>query len=140
MHKKRSENNFWYKCSKPNCGTTYRWEWAMNEHMRIHNNEVNYCQYCPYRYVQAGSYKEHLNKHFRINEYKCGECDSTFSTKAILTKHAFIHEGILYCCLICNTFESTNKDSIKYHLRMKHSDLLGKNINWDSVKKYVKMK
>ena len=140
MHTKRSENNFWYKCSKPNCLSTFQRQHSLNEHMRIHNNEVNYCQYCPYRYVQAGHYKEHLNKHFQINEYKCGECGSTFSTKATLTKHAFIHEGILYCCLICNTYETAGRNTIQSHLRRKHSDLLGRNITWDSVMKHVKMK
>ena len=140
MHTKRSDNNFWHKCSKPNCRTTFRYQHLLDEHMRIHNNEVNYCQYCPYRYVKPGNYKDHLNKHFRINEYKCGDCGATFFDKNLLTKHALIHEGIVYCCLICDTYVAASRDTVQQHLRKKHSDLLGKNINWDCVKKYVKMK
>ena len=41
--------------------------------------------------------------------------------------------GIIYCCLICNAYEVKMKDTMKSHLRKKHSDLLGNNINWDSV-------
>ena len=140
MHKKRSDNNFLYKCSKPNCQSTFRDQYLLNEHMRIHNYEVNYCQYCPYRYVKAVNYTEHLQKHFRTEEHKCSDCGSTFLTNSGLVEHSALHEGIIYSCLVCRSYESRSKHSIKYHLRNKHSDLLGKNINWDSVKKHVKMK
>ena len=140
MHTMRSDKEFWYKCPKPNCQSTFRDQYLLNEHMRIHNYEVNYCQYCPYRYVKTANYNEHLNKHFRIKDYKCDDCAAIFLTQKLLTKHALIHEGFLYSCLICNTYESTNKDSTQHHLRRKHSDRLGKNIHWDSVKKYVKIK
>ena len=140
MHKLRSDNNFWYKCPKPNCRSTFKVQSLLDQHMRIHNNELDQCQYCTYRYVKPSDYREHLNKHFRINEYKCGDCGSTFLSKNLLTKHALIHEGIIYCCLICNTYEKPSKGAMRHHFREKHSDILGKNINWDSVKEYVKLK
>ena len=85
-------------------------------------------------------YKDHLNKHFRIMDYHCDECDANFFTKRDLTVHSLTHEGNMYCCLICNIYETARKYTMKYHLRAKHSDLLGKNINWDSVKEHVKLK
>ena len=140
MHKMRSEYNFWFKCLKPNCRTTFKRQGQLDQHMRIHNNELDQCQYCPYRYVHTPDYKDHLNKHFRIKNHNCDECDAKFSTKRDLVVHSLTHEGNIYCCLICNTYEVKIRNSMKTHLRTKHSDLLGKNINWDSVKKYVKLK
>ena len=67
-------------------------------------------------------------------------CNATFTTKNALIQHSSIHEGILYCCLICHTYEASSRMSMKMHLRKEHTDLLGKNINWDSVKQYVKQK
>ena len=140
VHIKRSENNFWYKCSKPNCRSTFGDQESLIDHMRIRNNELDTCQYCPYRYVRAQNYSNHLAKHFGIKDYQCEHCGMAFSTKGVLFKHSSKHEGIIYSCLICNTYESPSKSALQYHLRNKHSDLLGKNINWDSVKKYVKTK
>ena len=140
MHKMRSECNFWFKCLKPNCQTTFERQSLLDYHMRIHNNEVDHCQYCPYRYVNPPDYKDHLNKHFRIMDYHCDECDANFFTKRDLTVHSLTHEGNIYCCLICNTYETARKNTMRYHLRAKHSDILGKNINWDSVKEHVKLK
>ena len=140
MHTKRSENNFWYKCLKPNCQTTFQTSLKLKIHMRIHNNELNNCHFCPYRYIKPGDYTNHLNYHFRIEDETCDHCGLKFSTKKALAEHSSIHEGILYCCLICNKYEMERKLLIKNHLRREHSDVLGKNINWDSVKKYVKLK
>lgn len=140
MHKARSENDFWYKCLKPNCRSSFRSQSLLDNHNRIHNNELNKCHYCPYRYVRTSGYNDHLNKHFGINDYKCDHCASTFSSKKGLTEHSSLHEGIVYCCLICKKYEIASKNAIKVHLRAKHSDILGKNLNWDSVKKYLKIK
>ena len=139
MHKVRSENDFWYKCPKPNCQSTFQYQCLLDPHMRIHNNELNECQYCPYRYVNPPDYKDHLNKHFRI-KFKCDQCEKTYSTRKGLNEHNNLHEGIIYCCLICNTYEIAARKSMKNHLRAKHSDVLGKNISSDSVKRYVKFK
>ena len=140
MHTMRSESNFWYKCMKPNCQSTFRTQTNFDNHMRVHNNDLDSCQYCPFRYVFGHRYSDHLNIHFRIKNHKCDFCGQTFWTKPVLTQHLSIHEGIIYCCLICNTYEIARKNSMKNHLRREHSDVLGKNINWDSVKQYVKLK
>ena len=140
MHKMRSENDFWYKCLKPNCRTTFKYQSLLDHHMRIHNNELDECQYCQYRWLNSADYKDHLDKHFGIANHKCDDCGIILSTKRALAQHSSSHEGIIYCCLICNAYEVKMKDTMKSHLRKKHSDLLGNNINWDSVKKYVKLK
>ena len=139
MHRNRSENNGWYKCLKPNCQATFDRQGKLDVHMRIHNNQLDKCDYCQYRYNEALQYRDHLNKHFRI-DFKCDECGSTCTTKKNLAQHLTMHEGITYFCLICKTYECATKYNIIRHLKSKHSDLLGTTINWDSVKKYVKLK
>ena len=39
MHTKRSESNFWFKCLKPNCKSTFQYQLLLDLHMRIHNNQ-----------------------------------------------------------------------------------------------------
>ena len=140
MHTMRSDNNFWLKCLKPNCKATFQYQHAFDLHMRVHNNDVQRCQYCPYSYVMPHHYRDHLNRHFRIKDHKCDQCGKTFTSKEILRKHYSMHEGILYCCLICNSYECVAQNSIRYHLKSKHADVLGRNIKWETVKEYVKMK
>ena len=140
MHLMRSENNFWFKCLKPSCRSTFPRSHLLEHHMRLHNNELDNCQYCPYRYVYEHHYKDHLKKHFRIKDNKCDDCGLLFTTRHGLIEHATMHEGIIYNCLICKIYKSTTKNAMRMHLRREHSDLLGKNINWDSVKKYVELK
>ena len=140
MHKMKTENNFWYKCSKPNCQSTFKYQSLLDRHMRIHSNDVDSCQFCPFKYVDMKHYKDHLHMHFGIKAYKCDHCGLNFFSSTAMTDHASAHEGITYHCLICKTYKCTKKNVMKKHLRRKHSDLLGENINWDSVKKYVKLK
>merc|ERR1719259_920520 len=85
--------------------------------------------HCPYRYVKTPDYRDHLNKHFRIKDYKCENCGFTFMTRKALAEHSSTHEGIVYCCLICETYQIGSRQAMQMHLRNKHSDLLGKNIN-----------
>ena len=140
MHKMRTGNNFHYKCLKSNCQSTFQYQSLLNIHMRTHNNDVDNCQFCPYRYVRRKDYNDHLSRHFGIKAYKCDHCSLRFFSKKAMVEHSFAHEGITYHCLICKTYKSTRKSGIKSHLRHRHSDLLGTNINWDSVKQYVKIK
>ena len=139
MHTNLSESNGWFKCLKPNCQTTFKRQSNLDIHMRIHNNQLDKCDYCQYRYLVEKDYRDHLNKHFRIRDHKCDVCGSAFTNKKTLVRHSTMHEGIIYCCLICKTFETRYKATMKTHLR-KHTDILGENIIWDSAKEYVKLK
>ena len=141
MHRRIKTTDFRYKCSKPNCVSTFNTESLLETHLRVHNNEVDYCQYCPYRYVDPAQYRQHLDKHFRIKNHECVFCGMLFTTKTNLNLHASKHEGITYCCLGCNTYETQRKSTVREHLRKKHSDLFDNNINWDTIfERYVKLK
>ena len=74
-------------------------------HMRIHDNDLDLCQYCPYRYEKPSNYTTHLKKHFGIEDFVCDHCDKKFPTVTQLNMHHEQHEGIIYYCLICNEYE-----------------------------------
>ena len=122
MHKRRSEKKYWYKCLKPNCQSSFKYQCDLDRHMRIHNNDLDTCQYCPYRYTLQSQYQDHLNKHFGLKDHQCEQCGSTFLTKCSLAVHSKLHEGITYCCLICKTYEISTKQAMQTHMKKKHSD------------------
>ena len=73
--------------------------------MRIHDNDLDLCQYCPYRYEKPSNYTTHLKKHFGIEDFACDHCDKKFPTVTQLNLHHEQHEGIIYYCLICIEYE-----------------------------------
>ena len=139
MHVRQFEKEYWYKCPKPGCKTTFKSQSDLDEHIRIHENDLQSCGFCPYRYVKPFSYTYHLKLHFNVKDYECDQCDSTFTTQGELNKHYEFHEGITYTCLICKTYEARVRKTICEHLRRKHTDIVGKNFTWGIVKHHVKV-
>ena len=106
--------------------------------MRLHNNDVEKCQFCPYTYAHEANYAVHLEKHFHVNDYTCDHCGLKFSSKKSMLRHSTLHEGIVLSCLICRKYKASYQPTILQHLRKKHGDVVGKNVNWDAVKHFVK--
>jgi len=137
MHSMKSDKQFWYKCPKSTCSSSFESENKLLRHMRIHNNDLVKCRYCPFRYVQSNQYTNHLRTHFCIMDYKCDQCDKAFASNGELNKHYAVHEGIIFCCSICKVFKTTSKASITRHFRQKHYDKTGRNIFWIDVQKFI---
>ena len=140
MHTRRVEKEYWYKCRKPGCRSSFNCQLHLDIHNRIHENDHNICRYCPYRYFDPNQYDRHLKVHFRIRDYDCDQCDLKFVTKTELNHHYQRHEGIIYNCLICNIYEAISRRQIESHLRYKHGDIVGKNLNWGIMEHHVKIK
>ena len=140
MHTRHFEKEYWHKCPKPGCKSTFNDLCALDLHCRLHANDLDVCRYCPYRYVKADQYTRHLKLHFGIRDYECDKCDLKFLTKADINRHYQLHEGIIYTCLICKTYYCHSKNNMESHLRVKHTDIVGKNFTWGIVKHHVKIK
>ena len=85
-------------------------------------------------------YNQYKN-HFRIKEFKCDQCGTEFTTVALLNQHYSMHEGIIYCCTLCKTYEGGSIKAITNHLRSKHEDIIGKNLHWETAQqKFVHKK
>jgi len=80
MHTRRFEKQYWNKCSRPGCKSSFQFEYDLAIHLRIHENDVHACRYCPYIYVKPLQYKRHLKVHFRIKDCECDQCDLKFAT------------------------------------------------------------
>ena len=129
----------WYKCPHKDCDASFEFEPSLKTHLRSHNNDLDSCQYCPFRYIVYLDYWKHMKQHFRIKDFKCDQCDFESTSKWDLNRHYRVHEGLTYTCLICNDYKSPIKQPLYDHLKRKHGDTVGKHITWDSVQKFVKI-
>ena len=140
MHIAIANKSFWIKCPKPSCEQTLANQTQLTNHLRVHNNDLDSCQYCPYRYVRHDHYHTHLKQHFRITDFKCDQCNKEFSTLAKLNAHYGLHEGIIYCCLICNSYEAKQKKGMFNHIERSHPDIFENRRRWEDLQQFTKMK
>ena len=125
MHKKRDEGTAILKCPKPNCQSSFDNQWKFDFHLRIHDNDLENCQYCPFRYTFENHYAAHLRKHFGITDYKCDQCGRFFSKRYKLKNHIeMTHEKKhIFNCDLCdksyNCISNLNKHKRTTHERIK---------------------
>ena len=75
---------------------------------------------------------------FRIKEFKCDKCGRLFGEIGQLNHHYSLHEGINYLCRLCDLkYVANHKKTITGHLRKKHGDIVGENVNWEAVQKFI---
>ena len=139
LHTSPSDSNLFHKCPIPNCQSSFGTEYHLNWHLRVHYNDLEQCQYCPFKYIRPDNYQHHLNRHFGIKDFKCDQCGKLFISNLHLNKHYARHEGIIYNCLLCDGYIASSRNSMNNHLRKKHPELVGNNVTWDSVQKFVKI-
>lgn len=103
-----------FKCSHPNCTSTFTFEWIMKRHMRA---------------VHSGK------------SFECTICSKKFKYKCSITPHmANIHgQGLRYCCYLCHV-PRADKWKLKRHMNLLHTgrslfhcSLCGRGFgaNWD---------
>ena len=140
MHTMPANKIHIYKCLKPSCDASFPKPSMLNRHMRLHNNDLDMCQYCPYRYENPHDYDRHLKNHFGIKDFECDHCGKKFPTVNQLNRHHERHEGIIFCCLICNVYEAKHRDTIAVHLKHKHAEILKNQIHWEDIRQFTKTK
>jgi len=138
MHKRLPNKMHFLKCPNENCQASFPSEWKRNFHVRLHENNLHNCQFCPYRYAQDVHYIPHLKNHFRIQDYKCDQCGKKFNTLGHLNLHFELHEGIIHFCLICKKYEAKTTNTISKHLKKKHRNVLGESTQWEDIKQFTK--
>ena len=138
MHKYRHDKTFWYKCPISNCQSSFGGKYLLDQHLRVHNNDFDQCQYCPFKYIFPLVYQTHLKRHFGIKDFECDQCGKVLLSNGQLNKHYEIHEGIKHHCLLCEGYHASNKSTIIKHLKSKHGEIIGEHLIWDSVKVYIK--
>jgi len=105
-------------CDRGNCGKRFGLRSDLQKHLKIHDNILLKCHFCPWTGVNSIPLVEHLNHHFDIRPYPCSFCDLKFFREEGRVSHErIIHENIpkVFKCGSCD-FESTNFRKYKAHL------------------------
>ena len=89
-------------------------------------------------YCINAQFETKSSNHFRVKELKCDVCGKEFVRASQLNQHYSLHEGINYFCLLCNSYSATHKTTFSTHLKRKHAEIVGPNVNWESVQKYIR--
>ncbi|KAH8289448.1 hypothetical protein KR054_005387 [Drosophila jambulina] len=86
------------------CGNTYKYQHALNAHMRRHNNERPYpCEVCQKAFISNVELRRHMRVHTGQKPYGCKFCDRRFSDFGSSKKHERIHTGERpYVCEVCH--------------------------------------
>ncbi|BFG03045.1 zinc finger protein with KRAB and SCAN domains 2 [Drosophila madeirensis] len=86
------------------CGNTYKYQHALNAHMRRHNNERPYpCEVCQKAFISNVELRRHMRVHTGQKPYGCRFCDRRFSDFGSSKKHERIHTGERpYVCEVCH--------------------------------------
>ena len=117
FHKQKVTGPF--VCERGTCGKGYQHIRDKERHIRIHDNHLLHCHFCPW----AGNTDlgNHLNHHFNIRPYNCSYCAKQFYTHKDKKYHEeTYHERIAdrYRCDLC-LFKTHSSVILGYHKRDK---------------------
>lgn len=85
------------------CGNSYRFQHALNAHMRRHYNDKPFpCEFCDKAFVSNVELRRHMRVHTGQKPYACQYCDRRFSDFGSRIKHERTHTGERpYHCTTC---------------------------------------
>ena len=109
-------------CDRGNFGKTFRFESELRMHLRLHDNTVTKCSFCPWKTSNQTYLQQHFDHHFKTPKFKCSKCDRSFYIKNNLDHHfETTHEIIKdkYKCKICD-YKTNSRSYFCHHLRRNH--------------------
>ena len=111
-------------CNRTECGKTFQKKSALQNHIDLHDNNLEICYFCPWRAPpkNTAAISTHFDQHFDCPKFKCYSCDRLFFRKREMKDHFdSVHEKALerYKCKICN-FSTHYRTSFHNHVRNVH--------------------
>ena len=94
-------------------------------HIReVHEQQLRKCKLCDYTHKNYNKIKLHeqLIHNDADVTYPCSYCDYKTKTKAHLSRHVSIHEGIKYPCQLC-PYKATGKQNLRAHVKFVHEKI-----------------
>ena len=113
-----------YYCDRGDCKRKFYSVSQLEEHLRLHDNNLMRCYFCPWRGGTRILLHNHINHHFKFRPVNCSFCDKTFYASNHKRDHEErYHEKISdrYKCNICPFIHYT-KDGIWRHKLKSHKN------------------
>ena len=109
-----------FKCPYKDCRSVFTRKINLERHVRVHENNLHACIFCPYRTASEQDIADHYRSHYKIRDYKCALCESSFVKLNSLRVHEenFHRKGEIFHCQFCD-YTGTRK-TLQVHLRSKH--------------------
>ena len=137
MHGRCFEKRDLYPCNFPGCTASFSREGLLKIHQSIHTNDLEGCEFCPYRFAEPKQYETHMKHHFKLKELSCDQCELLFTTVGELNKHYQLHDGVIYSCMLCDSkYTASFKETMRHHFMKKHSNSVD-NLNWSSIQNHI---
>ena len=128
LYKKHKFQGF--ACTCAGCKATFAEHHKLLQHMKIHDNDVVSCVFCPYRNAEPVALIRHQRLHFNSRDYKCIICETGFTTQSALNSHIELrHSDETAKCPLCKF--TAPKMQVGKHLLRLHK-LYG--TRWDKEK------
>ena len=122
-HQRKSNNqNPNLYCNRGDCQKTFSNQILLDIHLKLHDNNLINCHYCPWRGTKHADLIDHMNHHFLIRPFKCSFCASSFYVVDTRNKHETdVHERISnrYQCDKC-PFITHSRSICNTHKRNHH--------------------
>ena len=111
--------NLTHTCTRKNCVKKFQYINGLENHLKIHDNDVIRCVYCQWAGIRHYHYCIHMNTHFRNKTYKCQFCPQAFYESNHLSRHMELHEQDTekYSCHNCD-FKTYSYNSMNHHKRI----------------------
>ena len=111
-----------YKCERGSCSKSFQNSSKLEMHLRIHDNYLLKCHFCPYTNCNVHKLCVHLNRHVGYRPYPCNFCDDKFYTLTtrrhhIEAKHEIIRDR--YKCTFCD-FKTYSPQILRAHKSKSH--------------------
>ena len=109
-----------FRCPFPDCRSSFSKENNLEGHVRVHENNLFPCVFCPYRTPNPIELNNHYRRHYKIYEFKCDLCERSFVKAAHLNSHLenFHQMGEVFKCHLC-TYAGTRM-RLQAHFIDKH--------------------